>query len=142
MIPTNKIRLNSPASQQGASVSSIMFIVIAIVLLIKIGLGVVPSQINNYQLNKMIMEQLQKSNANKDNVNQFLSSLDQKLSMNADYNTKVDEIITFTSDNPGNLKVHVSYEDVDNFFYNIYIVNRYSADISDSKIETQNLPLK
>lgn len=124
------MNLNLPSQQEGASVSGVVFFIIALVLMIKIGLAIVPAYISDYQLNKAIALQLKQSNAEKETSKQFLDNLSRQLSINADYDTKPAEILTFTNSKPGQLAVHKKYDVVNNFFSNVDIVSHFEGDIT------------
>ena len=116
--------------QLGASVSGIVFFILAMGIFVKLGLAIVPAQIGDYQFDKAVAMQLKKANDNGESSREFMSNLQKQLSVNADYNTKPEEILIFNNDKTGSLAVHKDYEVVNNFFGNVDIVNRFEGDIT------------
>ena len=119
-----------PQEQRGASVTGIILLIIGIIVGVKLLIAIVPAQVGDYQLSKTIADELKKSNDNKESSQQFLQNLNKQLSINADYDTKAEDILTFTSKRTGELAVHKKYEVANNFFANIDIVNRFEGDIT------------
>ena len=119
-----------PKEQRGASVTGIILLLIVIIVGVKLVIAIVPAQVGDYQLSKTIADELKKSNDNKESSQQFLQNLNKQLSINADYNTKAEDILTFTSKRVGELAVHKKYEVANNFFANVDIVNRFEGDIT------------
>lgn len=122
-------------SQRGVSVTTIVFMLIAIGLLAKLGTAIVPSYVGDYQLNKLIQEEITKANEAKASEKQFKDSLSTQLSINANYNTKVDDVLVMTNKTPGSLAVRTRYIDESNFYGSTFIVNRYSAEINSQGIK-------
>ncbi|WP_227429461.1 DUF4845 domain-containing protein [Psychrobacter sp. I-STPA6b] len=117
-------------SQRGASVSGIVFFVLALGVFVKLAIAILPAQIGNYQFNKTVANELKKANDNKESSREFMQNLSQQLSLNADYSSKPEEMLTFTNNKTGSLAVRSKYEVVNNFFGNVDIVNRFEKDIT------------
>ena len=103
-------------------------------IFVKLGLAIVPAQIGDYQFDKAVAMQLKKANDNGESSREFMSNLQKQLSVNADYTTKPEEILTFNNDKTGSLAVHKDYEVVNNFFGNVDIVNRFEGDITAADV--------
>ncbi len=121
-----------PSSQHGASITTILVLVIALGLLLKFGFATIPDYISNYQLNKMVADELKRANTERWTEKQFLEALDRQLSINANYNTKAADVITVKNKTPGSLAVRVAYEKENLYFKNTYIVNRFDKQITAS----------
>ena len=101
----------------------------------KLFVAIAPAQIGDYQLTKTLSAQLKESNANKETAKQFVERVNKQLSINADYDTKAEEVFTFTDKKPGQLAIYKKYETTNNFFGNIDIVNRFEGDIDSTTAE-------
>lgn len=121
-----------PSSQHGASITTILVLIIALGLLAKFGVATIPDYISNYQLNKMVADELKRANTERWTEKQFLEALDRQLSINANYNTKAADVITVKNKTPGSLAVRVAYEKEHLYFKNTYIVNRFDKQITAS----------
>lgn len=119
-----------PSHQIGASVTGVMFGVIAVVVFIKLGLAIIPAQVGDYQLTKSLATELKKANDNKETKKQYLDNIQRQLQINGTYDTKAEDVVTFTSEIPGNLKIKKDYTVVNNFFGNVDIVNRFQGEIT------------
>lgn len=128
-------QLSGLSSQRGASVTSVVFIIIVLGVAAKLIVAIVPAQIGDYQLTKTLSAQLKESNANKETAKQFVERVNKQLSINADYDTKAEEVFTFTDKKPGQLAINKQYETTNNFFGNIDIVNRFEGDIDSTTAE-------
>lgn len=128
-------QLSGLSTQRGASVTSIVFIIIALGVAVKLIVAIVPAQIGDYQLTKTLSTQLQESNSKKETAKQFVEGVDKQLSINADYDTKAEEVLTFKDKKSGQLAVYKSYEKTNNLFGNVYIVNRFEGDIDSTTAE-------
>ena len=128
-------QLSGLSSQRGASVTSIVFIIIVLGMAAKLIVAIVPAQIGDYQLTKTLSEQLKESNANKETAKQFVERVNKQLSINADYDTKAEEVFTFTDKKTGQLAIHKQYAVTNNLFGNIDIVNRFEGDIDATTAE-------
>lgn len=117
-------------SQQGASVTSVVLFIIALGLLARLGVGMIPAYVGDYQFTKLVARELKKANESKQTEKQFMSSLSQQLSINANYNAKPEEMLVFTNKTPGALAVKTQYEVESNFYGNTFIVNRFSKDVT------------
>ena len=128
-------QLSGLSSQRGASVTSIVFIIIVLGVAAKLIVAIVPAQIGDYQLTKTLSAQLKESNANKETAKQFVDRVNKQLSINADYDTKAEEVFTFTDKKTGQLAIHKEYAVTNNLFGNIDIVNRFEGDIDATTAE-------
>lgn len=114
-----------PNQQQGASALSVLIIIMALIVGFKLFMAIVPAQINDYQMSKLITAELERANADKKTSAEFMKSLATQLSINADYDTKVEDVITLTNKQVGALAVQKKYSTTHNFFGNVDIVNRF-----------------
>ncbi|MGP5336455.1 DUF4845 domain-containing protein [Psychrobacter maritimus] len=128
-------QLSGLSSQRGASVTSVVFIIIVLGVAAKLIVAIVPAQIGDYQLTKTLSAQLKESNANKETAKQFVERVNKQLSINADYDTKAEEVFTFTDKKTGQLAIHKQYEVTNKFFGNVDIVNRFEGDIDATTAE-------
>ncbi|MDE4454590.1 DUF4845 domain-containing protein [Psychrobacter sp. DAB_AL62B] len=128
-------QLSGLSTQRGASVTSIVFIIIALGVAIKLIVAIVPAQIGDYQLSKTLNAQLKESNSNKETAKQFVERVDKQLSINADYDTKAAEVFTFTDKKTGQLAIHKKYDITNKLFGNVDIVNRFEGDIDGTTAE-------
>ena len=122
-------QLSGLTTQRGASVTSIVLIIIALGIAAKLVVAIVPAQIGDYQLTKTLSAQLKESNSNKETAKQFIERVNRQLSINADYNTRAEEVFTFTDKKTGQLAIHKQYAVTNNFFGNVDIVNRFEGDV-------------
>lgn len=118
--------------QQGASVTSVVLFIIALGLLGKLAVGVIPAYVGDYQLTKLVAKELKKANIAKRSEKQFLQDLNQQLSINANYDTKAEEVIVFTSKTPGALKVRLKYDSEYLYYGSTYIVNRFDKEVKEA----------
>ena len=128
-------QLSGLSSQRGASVTSVVFIIIVLGVAAKLIVAIVPAQIGDYQLTKTLSAQLKESNANKETAKQFVERVNKQLSINADYDTKAEEVFTFTDKKTGQLAIHKQYEVTNKLFGNVDIVNRFEGDIDATTSE-------
>ena len=128
-------QLSGLSTQRGASVTSIVFIIIALGVAIKLIVAIVPAQIGDYQLTKTLSAELKESNNNKETAKQFVERVNKQLSINADYDTKAEEVLTFTDKKAGQLAIHKQYEITNKLFGNVDIVNRFEGDIDGTTAE-------
>lgn len=128
-------QLSGLSSQRGASVTSVVFIIIVLGVAAKLIVAIVPAQIGDYQLTKTLSAQLKESNANKETAKQFVERVNKQLSINANYDTKAEEVFTFTDKKTGQLAIHKQYEVTNKFFGNVDIVNRFEGDIDVTTAE-------
>lgn len=124
--------LSSPSSQRGASVTGIVLLLIFIVIAGKLVIAIVPDQVGDYQLTKLLSAQLAEANNNGETAKQFVERVNKQLSINADYDTKAEDVFTFTNQKTGQLAIHKNYATTNNFFANVDIVNRFEGDINAS----------
>ena len=128
-------QLSVLSTQRGASVTSIVFISIALGVAVKLIVAIVPAQIGDYQLTKTLSAELKASNNNKETAKQFVDRVDKQLSINADYDTKAEDVLTFKDKKAGQLAVYKKYEVTNKLFGNVDIVNRFEGDIDPTKAE-------
>ena len=128
-------QLSGLSTQRGASVTNIVFIIIALGVAIKLIVAIVPAQIGDYQLTKTLSAELKESNNSKETAKQFVDRVDKQLSINADYDTKAEEVLTFTDKKTGQLAIHKQYEITNKLFGNVDIVNRFEGDIDGTTAE-------
>lgn len=121
-----------PNAQRGASVTGIILLIIGIIVGVKLLVAIVPDQISDYQLTKMLASELKDANANKLTSKQFVEKVNSQLNINSNYDTKAEDVFTFTNERTGELKIHKQYQTTNNFFANVDIVNRFEGDISDA----------
>lgn len=122
-------QLSGLATQRGASVTSIVLIIIVLGVAIKLMIAIVPAQIGDYQLSKTLSGQLREANNNNETAKQFIERVDKQLSINADYDTKAEDVITFTDKKAGQLAIRKQYTVTKSFFGNVDILNRFEGDI-------------
>ena len=128
-------QLSGLSTQRGASVTSIVFIIIALGVAVKLIVAIVPAQIGDYQLSKTLSTELKTSNNNKESAKQFIDRVDKQLSINADYDTKAEDVLTFKDKKAGQLAVYKNYEVTNKLFGNVDIVNRFEGDIDPTTAE-------
>ncbi len=116
-------------AQRGASITTIMLLLIAFGILAKLGVAIIPDQISNYQLNKLVAQELKQANNDRLTDRQFIDKLDRQLSINASYNTKAADVVHFTNKTPGALAARVKYDSESQFYKNIYVVNRFDTEV-------------
>lgn len=116
--------------QAGASITGVVMFIIMIGILAKLGLGVVPAYITDFQVTKLVKQELKQANANRLTEKQFLADLNQQFSINAAYNLKAEEIITFTNKTPGTLSIKLSHTSESVFYKHTSIVNRFEKEIT------------
>ena len=116
------------ASQRG-SVSTIVLLLIFIVIAGKLVVAIAPAQIGDYQLTKILESELKSTNDNNSTAKEFLDTVNRQMSVNADYDTKAEEVFTFTNNSTGQLAIHKDYQVTSNFFGNVDIVNRFEGDV-------------
>lgn len=126
---------SSLSSQRGASVTSIILILIIIVVAGKLAIAIVPAQVGDYQLTKLLADQLKEANTNNETTGQFLERVNRQLSINAYYNTNAEDVFTFTNKKPGQLAIYKNYQETNNLFANVDIVNRFEGDIDPASAE-------
>ena len=128
-------QLSGLSTQRGASVTSIVFIIIALGVAVKLIVAIVPAQIGDYQLTKTLSAELKASNNSKETAKQFVERVDKQLSIYADYDTKTEDVLTFKDKKAGQLAVYKKYEVTNKLFGNVDIVNRFEGDIDPTKAE-------
>ncbi|OLF40378.1 DUF4845 domain-containing protein [Psychrobacter sp. Rd 27.2] len=128
-------QISGLATQRGASVTSIVLVIMVLGVAAKLIVAIVPAHIGDYQLNKTLSAQLKESNKNNETARQYVERVNRQLSINADYDTKAEDVFTFTNKKTGQLAIHKQYAVTNNFFGNVDIVNRFEADIDMSSAE-------
>ena len=122
-------QLSGLTTQRGASVTSIVLMIIFLGVAIKLMIAIIPAQIGDYQLTKTLSSQLREANNNNETTKQFIERVDKQLSINADYDTKAEDVIIFTDKKAGQLAIRKQYAVTNNFFGNVDILNRFEGDI-------------
>ncbi|BFM01895.1 hypothetical protein Psyaliredsea_05420 [Psychrobacter alimentarius] len=122
-------QLSGLATQRGASVTSIVLTIILLGVAIKLMIAIIPAQIGDYQLTKTLSSQLREANNNNETTKQLIERVDKQLSINADYDTKAEDVIIFTDKKAGQLAIRKQYAVTNNFFGNVDILNRFEGDI-------------
>lgn len=120
-----------PSAQVGASASGVIIFILVLITAVKLLLAIVPAQISDYQMSNLIAAELEKANNQNKTAAEFMTALATQLNINASYDAKVEEIITFNNQQVGQLAVHKKYSKTNNFFGNVDIVNRFEEDIPD-----------
>jgi hypothetical protein len=128
-------QLSGLSTQRGASVTSIVLIIIVLGVAAKLIIAIVPAQIGDYQLSKTLSAQLKESNKNNETAKQFVERVNKQLSINGDYDTKAEDVFTFTDKKTGQLAIHKQYAVTNTFFGNVDIVNRFEGDIEMAAAE-------
>ncbi|MFK4001162.1 MULTISPECIES: DUF4845 domain-containing protein [Psychrobacter] len=128
-------QLSGLSTQRGASVTSIVLIIIVLGIAAKLIIAIVPAQIGDYQLSKTLSAQLKESNKNNETAKQFVERVNKQLSINGDYDTKAEDVFTFTDKKTGQLAIHKEYAVTNTFFGNVDIVNRFEGDIEMAAAE-------
>ncbi|WP_379543758.1 DUF4845 domain-containing protein [Psychrobacter sp. R86515] len=128
-------QLSGLATQRGASVTNIVLIIMLLGIATKLTVAIVPAQIGDYQLTKVLSAQLKEANSNNETAKQFVERVDKQLSINADYDTKAEDVFTFTDKKTGQLAIHKEYAITNNFFSNVDIINRFEGDVEMATAE-------
>lgn len=128
-------QLSGLATQRGASVTNIVLIIMMLGIAAKLMVAIVPAQIGDYQLTKLLSTELKESNNNNETAKQFVGRVNEQLSINADYDTSAEDVFTFTDKKTGQLAIHKEYAVTNKFFSNVDIVNRFEGDITMATAE-------
>ena len=128
-------QLSGLATQRGASVTNIVLIIMVLGIATKLMVAILPAQIGDYQLTKLLSAELKEANENNDTAKQFVERVNKQLSINADYDTTAEDVFVFTDKKTGQLAIHKKYEVTNNLFSNIDIVNRFEDDIDMAAAE-------
>lgn len=128
-------QLSGLATQRGASVTNVVLIIMMLGIAVKLMVAIVPAQIGDYQLTKLLSTELKVANDNNETAKQFVERVNKQLSINADYDTKAEDVITFTNKKTGQLAIHKEYAVTNNFFGNVDIVNRFEGNIDMATAE-------
>ena len=128
-------QLSRIASQRGASVTSIVLIILVLGVAAKLMVAIIPAQIGDYQLTKTLSAQLKEANNNNETAKQFVERVNRQLSINADYDTQAEDVFTFIDKKTGQLAIRKQYAVTNNFFGNVDIVNRFEGDIDMTTAE-------
>ena len=122
-------QLSGLATQRGASVTNIVLIIMVLGIATKLMVAILPAQIGDYQLTKLLSAELKEANENNDTAKEFVERVNKQLSINADYDTTAEDVFVFTNKKTGQLAIHKKYEVTNNLFSNIDIVNRFEDDV-------------
>lgn len=125
----------SLSSQRGASVTSMILLLIVIVIAGKLTIAIVPAQVGDYQLDKLLSSELREANTNNETDKQFIERVNRQLSINADYDTTAEDVFTFTNKKTGQLAIYKKYDVTNNFFANVDIINRFEGKIDEALVE-------
>lgn len=127
--------MNLPSHQRGASVTGIVIMIVLIVVCAKLVLAIIPAQVGHYQLKKSLALQLKKSNDNKESVKEFLGNVNSQWHING-VSQKAEDVVEVVDNTPGAMSVKLKYDEANNFFGNVDIVNRFEDTISaeDAKV--------
>ena len=128
-------QLSGIATQRGASVTSIVLIILVLGVAAKLMVAIVPAQIGDYQLTKTLSAQLKEANNNNETAKQFVERVNRQLSINADYDTQAEDVFTFIDKKTGQLAIRKQYAVTNNLFGNVDIVNRFESDIDMTTAE-------
>ncbi|MGA6101558.1 DUF4845 domain-containing protein [Psychrobacter pocilloporae] len=128
-------QLSGLATQRGASVTNIVLIIMMLGIAVKLLVAIVPAQIGDYQLTKLLSAELKVANDNNETAKQFVERVNKQLSINADYDTKAEDVFTFTNKKTGQLAIHKEYAVTNTFFSNVDIVNRFEGNIDMATAE-------
>ncbi|PKG35166.1 DUF4845 domain-containing protein [Psychrobacter sp. Sarcosine-3u-12] len=128
-------QLSGLSTQRGASVTSIVLFIIVLGIAVKLIIAIVPAQIGGYQLTKLLGMELKEANDKGETAKQFVERVNRQLSINADYDTNAEEVFTFTNKKTGQLAIYKKYEETNNLFGNVDIVNRFEGDIDATVTE-------
>ncbi|CAN6959676.1 MULTISPECIES: DUF4845 domain-containing protein [Psychrobacter] len=128
-------QLSGLSTQRGASVTSIVLFIIVLGIAVKLIIAIVPAQIGDYQLTKLLGMELKEANDKGETAKQFVERVNRQLSINADYDTNAEEVFTFTNKKTGQLAIYKKYEETNNLFGNVDIVNRFEGDIDATVTE-------
>jgi hypothetical protein len=129
--------MNLPSQQRGMSVTMMMVVIMLVVVCAKLGLAIIPAQVGHYQLKKSLAFELKKANDNKETPKDFISNVAQQWNING-FDQKPEDVITITDNVPGALSINLKYEQANNFFGNVDILNRFDDTITaeDAKVAT------
>ncbi|WP_227671518.1 DUF4845 domain-containing protein [Psychrobacter sp. 72-O-c] len=128
-------QLSGLSSQRGASATSIVLFIIVLGVAAKLVIAIVPAQVSDYQLTKTLESQLKKANSDSVTANQFVEQVNKQLSINADYDTKAEDVFTFTNKKTGQLAIYKKYEKTNTLYGNVDIVNRFEGNIDAAAAE-------
>ncbi len=128
-------QLSGLATQRGASVTNIVLIIMLLGIAVKLLVAIVPAQIGDYQLTKLLSAELKVANDNNETAKQFVERVNKQLSINADYDTNAEDVFTFTNKKTGQLAIHKEYAVTNTFFSNVDIVNRFEGNIDMATAE-------
>lgn len=116
--------------QQGASMTGIVLMIIAVGLLGKFALAVVPDYISNYQLTKLVERELASANASNLSGEQFLETLKRQMDIDTIGLPKSDtSIVTVSRNTPGALAAKIKYQTENQYYGGTYITNRFDREI-------------
>lgn len=125
-------QLSGLSSQRGASVTSVILLIIGIVIAGKLLVAIVPAHIGDYQLSKTLANQLKEANDKNETAKQFVERVDRQLAIDLNDGSSAKDLFTFKNNKTGQLAIYKKYEKTNNFFNNVYIVSRFEGDITAS----------
>lgn len=128
-------QLSGLSTQRGASVTNIVLIIMMLGIAAKLMVAIVPAQIGDYQLTKLLSAELKAANNNNETAKQFVERVNKQLSINADYDTNAEDVFTFTDKKTGQLAIHKEYAVTNKFFSNVDIVNRFEGNVDMAAAE-------
>ena len=128
-------QLSGLSTQRGASVTSIVLFIIVLGIAVKLMIAIVPAQIGDYQLTKLLGTELKEANDKGETAKQFVDRVNRQLSINAEHNTNAEDVFTFTNKKTGQLAIYKKYEETNTLFGNVDIVNRFEGDIDATVAE-------
>jgi hypothetical protein len=128
-------QLSGLSTQRGASVTNIVLIIMMLGIAAKLMVAIVPAQIGDYQLTKLLSAELKAANNNNETAKQFVDRVNKQLSINADYDTNAEDVFTFTDKKTGQLAIHKEYAVTNKFFSNVDIVNRFEGNVDMAAAE-------
>ncbi|MFO1364935.1 MAG: DUF4845 domain-containing protein [Moraxella osloensis] len=84
---------------------------------------------------KIVGIELKKSNDNKESVKEFLGNVNSQWHING-VSQKAEDVVEVVDNTPGAMSVKLKYDEANNFFGNVDIVNRFEDTISaeDAKV--------
>ncbi|MGP4713647.1 DUF4845 domain-containing protein [uncultured Psychrobacter sp.] len=122
-------QLSSLSTQRGSGVTSVILFIMVLGIAVKLAVAIVPAQLDDRQLTKIIAAELKRANDNGDTARELIENTNKKLSINAYYDTKAEDIFTFTNSQKGQLAIYKKYNKTNNLFGNVDIVSRFEGDI-------------
>ncbi|WP_435979903.1 DUF4845 domain-containing protein [Psychrobacter sp. DM4] len=128
-------QLSSLSTQRGSGVTSVVLFIMVLGIAVKLAVAIVPAQLDDRQLTKIIATELKQANDDGDTARELIENTNKKLSINAYYDTKAEDIFTFTNSQKGQLALYKKYATTNNLFGNVDIVNRFEGDIEPIAVD-------